>query len=905
VTGWLGGWRAALRVARREARRAKGRSALVLAMLTLPVAAVAFIAVGQDTFTLTPTERADRLMGAAQAVVVWPSDGPVHQDPAHHFYVPLGGASKTAEATGPPSIERLLALLPPGTVAIGDQAGTLAVDTGAGTGILNARMLDVTDPLAHGIYRQVSGRVPASAGEVDLTPAAARRLGARKGGSVRLADGSRTFRVVGIVEDPEDLKATTIVLHPGALPPHALSDDRQNHRWLVATPGPLTWAQVKQLNTHGLVAVSRQVLTHPPGQAERYPELGSEQGEGLGVAPLVGGLAMLEIILLAGSAFAVGARRRRRDLALVAAAGGSPAHLRQIVLADGVVLGTVAAVTGVALGIAAFAAARPLLERFSNLRTGAFRVFPEALAALAAVAVITGVLAALVPAWIAARQDVVAALAGRRGITRSRRRWVVLGGVLVMAGALVAATGAGRASATIIVAGLVVVELGLVLCTPAFVGLVAGVGRLLPLAPRIALRDAARNRTAAAPAISAVMAAVAGSLAAGVVLVGVTERARDDYRVLGRPGDVFVVSFGRTMPPEVVAALRSTMPVEQIHRINLPSCGGGGAGSCLVGPRVPAARACPYDLLGRDPTPAEQRAARRDSRCDGVGDRYQYFGGFGSTGGMTVIIDPAAVGAVANLAAEDADRAAAALRAGKVVVDDPRHLDRGRVTLATTTVTSSGGKGTTKMVTAPGFALPHRSQAPITMMTTLTARSLGLDSVASITLATTSRVPTVAEEDRLRAALGSQLGKGLGMHVERGPQAGTPGLLILAVVAGLITLGAAAIATGLAAADGRADLTTLAAVGASPRVRRALSLSQSGVIAGLGSLLGAIAGLGAATAVLFALNRGYADIWPAPTPYPIAVPWLNLGVALLVVPLVAMLGAGLLTRSRLPIERRL
>ena len=906
MTGWLGGWRAALRVARREARRARGRSALVLAMIMLPVAALAFIAVAQDTFMLTPNERANRLMGTAQAMVVWPHDGPVQQDPAHlDAFGSFGAPSDAPEPTAPPSIERLLALLPPGTTAIGDQAGTLAVDTAAGTGNLGARMLEVAHPMAHGIYRQLSGRAPASTDEVALTPAAALRLGAGMGGSVRLADGSRSFRVAGIVEDPEDLKATTIVLRPGALPPQALPDNRQNQRWLVATPGPLTWAQVKQLNTQGLVAVSRHVLAHPPSQAERYPGFESGQDQQLGVAALVGGLAMLEIILLAGSAFAVAARRRRRDLALVAAAGGAPAQLRRIVLADGVVLGTVAAVSGVALGIAAAAASRPLLERLSSLRTGAFRVFPEALAALAALAVVTGVLAALVPAWIAARQDVVAALAGRRGITRSRRRWVVLGAVLVAAGALVAATGAQRASATIIVAGLVVVELGLVLCTPALVGLVARMGRLLPLAPRIALRDTARNRTAAAPAISAVMAAVAGSLAVGVVLLGVTERAGDDYRVLGRPGDVFVLSFGRTVPPDVVAALRRTIPVQQLHRISLPSCGGGGAGSCVVGPRVPAARACPYDLLGRDPTRAEQRAARRDSRCDGVGDRYQYFGGIGSTGGMTVIIDPAAVGAVANLAAEDADWAAAALRAGNVVVDDPRHLDNGRLTLAITTVTSSGDKGTTRTVTAPSVALQHRPQAPIAMMTRQTARSLGLGSVASIALATTSRVPTVAEEDRLRAAVGSQLSKGLGMYVERGPRAGTAGLLVLAIVAGLITLGAAAIATGLAAADGRADLSTLAAVGASPRVRRALSLSQSGVIAGLGSLLGAIAGLGAAAAVLFALNRAYADLWPAPTPYQIAVPWLNLGVALLVVPLVAMLGAGLLTRSRLPIERRL
>ena len=105
---------------------------------------------------------------------------------------------------------------------------------------------------------------------------------------------------------------------------------------------------------------------------------------------------------------------------------------------------------------------------------------------------------------------------------------------------------------------------------------------------------------------------------------------------------------------------------------------------------------------------------------------------------MTVIIDPAAVGAVANLAAEDADRGCRRpAAAGNVVVDDPRHLDSGQVTLAITTITSFGDKGTTKAVTAPGVALPHRRQALIAMMTKQTARSLGLGSVASVALATT------------------------------------------------------------------------------------------------------------------------------------------------------------------------
>ena len=111
-----------------------------------------------------------------------------------------------------------------------------------------------------------------------------------------------------------------------------------------------------------MVAVSRHVLAHPPSQAERYPEFAGGNRFAAAVPGLLGGLAMLEIILLAGPAFAVGARRRRRDLALVAAAGGSPAHLRRIVLADGVVLGAVAAALGVGVGVALAAAVRPLLE---------------------------------------------------------------------------------------------------------------------------------------------------------------------------------------------------------------------------------------------------------------------------------------------------------------------------------------------------------------------------------------------------------------------------------------------------------------------------------------------------------------------------------------------------------------
>ncbi len=913
------GWRTALRIARREARRAKGRSALVLAMIGVPVLALAFGAAMFDTFRLTSAERLDRFMGAADAAVVWPCENAVRQAAREIDFSYAMSDSNQSSPAKDPSTQRLLTFLPAGSRVLPDREVNLAVRTATGTGTLTGRLLDYADPLARGILRPVAGRPPATTDEVALTTAAVRRVGAGIGGEVRLAEGGQVLRVTGIVEDPRDLQATTLVLRGDALSGVPASTER-TARWLVDTPAPMTWAQVKELNTHGIVAVSRYVVLHPPDASELYwaEDTPTVVGETLALAVIVAGLALLEIVLLAGPAFAVGARRRRRDLALIAAAGGKPAHLRRIVLADGVVLGGLAALGGVVLGVGAAAATRTLIEEHAaHARSGAFRVFPLALAVICLVSVVTGLLAALVPAWIAARQDVVAALAGRRGITRSRRRWMVVGAAMIALGGTVAAAGAWRISANIILAGLVLGELGLVLCTPAIVGLVARTGRWLPLAPRIALRQTSRNRTAAAPAISAVMAAVAGTLALGVIFAADSQRSHDAYRAAGRVGNVAVyqdMSDPKTSPqpaadtPQaqaeaITGTLRRSVPVAEVYQLDRLNCGTSGDGECSVEAQLAPDRRCPYggEVLHRDPTKAEQRAARHDWRCD---NEMSVF--YGRLTAMNLVVDENEVAAVTNVPADQVARATATLGAGGVVVLDERLVVDGFVTLAETTWNETERKLTVRRtMTLPGYALPHASGAPMLMMSRATARNLGLKVQPFGLLATTTRMPTDAELDRLRTSLDSIRG-GLLPEIERGPsQPAKTTFIVLAIVAGVITLGAAAIATGLAAADGRADLGTLAAVGASPRVRRVLSLSQSGVIAGLGSLLGAVAGLGASIAVLTALNRGYTDVWPAPTPFPIAVPWLNVGVALLVVPLIAMLGAGLLTRSRLPIERRL
>ncbi|MFD0633930.1 hypothetical protein ACFQ9X_22600 [Catenulispora yoronensis] len=94
------------------------------------------------------------------------------------------------------------------------------------------------------------------------------------------------------------------------------------------------------------------------------------------------------------------------------------------------------------------------------------------------------------------------------------------------------------------------------------------------------------------------------------------------------------------------------------------------------------------------------------------------------------------------------------------------------------------------------------------------ADKYGAKYVPSMILFDTTRMPTRAEEERANAAAES-LGTTALLKVERGYQGGEDtAMLALAAVAAFVTLGAAAIATGLAITDSEADLETLAAVGA-------------------------------------------------------------------------------------------
>ncbi|MEU1244729.1 ABC transporter permease [Micromonospora parva] len=888
-----GSWRAALRIARRESRRSRRRTILVLAMIAMPVAALAFLAASYDMAELTPQERVDRRLGVADAQLQWIANAPVGQDEWGE-----GWYTRDGELPAKVTAAQLTELLGPGSrVTEVRQRVPLTLRGPHRDEVVNGRVLDLADPLARGLVRFRAGRAPQQAGEVAVSPVALRRLDLRLGRAVAAADGSRAYTVVGVVEFPDDL-GPVVSLHPGAVPSTGPEPDGV---WLADVPGTVDAALVSRLNDRGVVVTARHWIAPTTGADRTWfgSIVGSDPND-LSTGILIAGLGLLEVVLLVGPAFAVGVRRRRRDLALVAVAGGDAAQLRRVVLADGVVLGVLGAAAGLLVGVGAAFAGRPLMEQYVfSARFGGYRCWPSALVLLGGVAVLAGVLAALAPAWTAARQDVSAGLAGRRTPAKSQGRWLVLGLTLVVGGAGLAAFGATQTSPAVVLTGLILGELGLVCCTPTLLGALARLGRVLPLAPRIALRDASRNRAAAAPAICAVMAAVASSVALGGYLASDVARDARAYRPALPTGHVMVNPIGSAGQPtlaQITDAARTQFGVGAVAQVQTPTCGAGPTGYCDVTPVLPLTRACPWQP-GVQLSAAQRQQARADPRCQ-IREA-DYFGGYVETG----VDDGTALPLLTGVDPATTAAATAVLRAGGVVVTDPRYLHDGLVTVRVGDVGAEPNRPIT-VRDLPGYALPRATGQPRLLLSAAAARQLDLTWSPTGWVIGTTTPPDEEQQARFTAAIRPFGTFSLMVEYGGAPRDVSPLLLLLAAAAGLITVGAAGIATALAAAEGRAELTTLAAVGAAPAVRRLLAICQAGVIAGLGSVLGIVAGLGTAAIVLVSVNRQYATDWPVSDPYPFLVPWPALGI-LVLVPVVAMLGAGLFTRARLPIERRL
>ncbi|MFI8101447.1 FtsX-like permease family protein [Streptomyces sp. NPDC086023] len=940
---WYHSWVAAIRIARRDAWRSKGRSFLVLAMIALPILGVSAADITLRSSDVSPEQRLDRSLGRADAVLSGTGMGntPIHQKPDGNGLAPADGDEDKAVPNSPTDIR---AAVPRGAEVLRDSSGTGRFRTRHG--ILNATVheLDALHPMAAGRQTVVRGRFPAKAGEVAATTRFLEDSGLYVGSRLvpRGMEGTE-YRIVGAYELPSELKTYEVLAPPGTLLPpleRALKAngmpgaDVTNEYYVRVGGEGFTWNMVKAANAKGVVVVSRAVVLDPPADSDvpLYQHENSDAytsgGGGVDKAALAAGatvvvLAMLEICLLAGPAFAVGARRSRRQLGLVGANGGDRRHIRAIVLSGGLVIGFAAAVTGIVLSVALTLALRPVLESALGERWGGFRLLPHELLGIALLAVVTGLLAAVVPAVTASRQTVLASLTGRRGVRRASRVLPVVGLVAIGIGAPIALFGSVQDNNgyLYVAGGSALAELGVVALTPVLVGLFGRAGRWLPLSPRLALRDAVRNRGRTAPAVAAVLAAVAGTVAVATYAQSNDAQARQQYvaQMPDRSGTVTISEAGgHRQVPAVRAALEKELPVAvraDLDRIvvgrkdcelwsDAPGCG-------QVELTTPKENECPLHAVP-DPTTsfskAERRRLAKDWRClSSESYAPQEF----------VVADEKLL---TTLAVRD-PAAARALQEGRSVAFDRRHVKDGRITLKLITDPAKA-RETPEGQEVPGirksFAV-HLSTANAyglrVVIPPAAAKAAGLQTAAYGSYFTLDRLPTSEERQRYDAAV-DRIGASPEFRIENGYQGENDiELLALAVFAGLVTIGAAGIATGLAQADAEADLKTLAAVGAAPRIRRSLSGFQCGLVAlmgvGLGSAAGVLPGVGLRLAerreYLSRYEQSLSDGWsdPGGVPHvPVVIPWETLGALVVLIPLGAALLAALVTRSSGALARR-
>ncbi|UQX05047.1 ABC transporter permease [Streptomyces sp. RerS4] len=914
-------------------------------MIALPVIGVSAADLTLRSAQLTPEQRLSREMGAADARI-GPShlDGPVYQNPTGKVVVPVGGfgSYRPSERDERPPLKDAL---PAGAKAVEDVLGHTRVHTTHGLLDTDLRELDVHHPLTEGLITLDRGRLPQGPGEVIATTAFLEASGLYVGSAVT-PRGGPTSKIVGAYELPSKLGNPELLALPGnlfapldkALKAAGAPGVRTVNAYLVTVGGGdgFTWNMVKEANTKGALVLSRAVTLRPPADSE--VPLYRQQPKAVDMSGAVGGaisdkaavlavvgLAMLEICLLAGPAFAVGARRSRRQLGLVGANGGDRRHIRAIVLSGGLVIGAVAAVVGIALGLVLTLGLRPWLERQVGVRFAGLDVRPLELLGIAAIAVLTGLLAAVVPAVTASRQSVLASLTGRRGVRRANRVLPVVGLFAVAGGVALAVYGTSvRMNPGFVTGGSALAELGLVALTPTLVGLFGRLGRWLPLSPRLALRDAVRNRGRTAPAVAAVLAAVSGTVAVSTYQYSQDVQARHEYTAELPAGTGFLTSrdnLGHREVPALRDTLSKNLPVAvraDVDRLVVgnPSCETGSTdpGCGRVELITPKEQRCPISQAEHGAasfTPDRLRELHGDPRCE-----ERRFGEVGPVVADERLLDVLAVHDPGSVAA---------LKAGQAVSLDPLKVKDGQVTLRVVTDPAAARGAEARRAETPGqdkvFAV-HQAPAgtenwgvPLVLPPSA-VRSAGIATAPLGAYFSLDGKATTQQRQRLDGEI-DRMGTDARVTIEDGYQGqSTIGLLALGLFAGLVTIGAAGIATGLAQADSEADLKTLAAVGAAPRVRRTLSGFQCGVVALMGVVLGTAAGILPVVGlrltqereqrrlVAHGIEMGYTSLKDTEVYVPIAVPWETLAGLLVIVPLGAALLAALVTRSNGVLARR-
>jgi putative ABC transport system permease protein len=381
------------------------------------------------------------------------------------------------------------------------------------TGTTQSVQLRAESPRGHynsPLLSLVSGSYPAGPGQVALTSQVAALDHTQVGGSWQAA--GTAWRVTGIAQDPSNLADEFALVAPGQ----------------VAHPTQVTMLLGSSPAVQQAISNGDGTLPGIPAATFVFPSAfrtGPPPATGVLVVEVLG-LVFIGLVSVAG--FSVMAQRRLRALGMLSAIGATERNLRLVMIAGGLVVGVAAALAGAVLGVAAWFACVPALQRAAGHVVDPTNLPWWAFAIGVGFAIATSVLASRRPARAIARVPVVAALSGRpappKPVHRSALPGVIVFAVgitcLAFTGGLAGLAGhghAGQGRALLLLGGLAATIVGIVLLAPLAISvLAAGAGSRLPVAIRIALRDLVRYRARSGAALAATTFAV--FLAMGICL---------------------------------------------------------------------------------------------------------------------------------------------------------------------------------------------------------------------------------------------------------------------------------------------------------------------------------------------------------------------------------------------------